>query len=168
MPLSVTNGGIGKNPAISRVNRFSPEKESKAIISSMRSIVAHKDTSVLIDNSRSVVDDLWNPSVPISLDPCYPVTNLKANPLKKSFSAVLDQSTKELREHSYANSTYVPGEITHKSTGGFFSSPGVGSGGIIPVSGSTSSDSGKRGLFSFSDLQSVGQTSRYGRDDKRR
>jgi len=170
MSLSVSNGGIGKSPAISRLNRFSPKKESKMISENMRSYIQPKKTRSLSLSSdiRVGSEKLWNPSASPSLSPYYPATKLNVTSFKTSVSNMVLQPMKEFGGRSNANSTFISGQIANQPAGRFFSGSGIGSGGSIPVSRTASDDPGQRGLFSVSDLQSSGQTPGYGRDDQRR
>ena len=91
MSLSVKNGGIGKSPAISRVTRLSPKETSKAITKDMLRSVKQKETraktgkgSIIRPGAASLSSgekDLWNPLVPAALNPCYPKSDIRIDPL---------------------------------------------------------------------------------------
>ncbi len=122
MSLSVKNGGIGKSPAISRLNRFSPKKESKMISGNMRQYIQPRETSALsISNEiRAESNALWNTTAPLALKPCYPVTKVNMSSFKVCVSNMVLQPTKELGEHLNANSNAISGKIAHMSARRFF------------------------------------------------
>jgi len=85
MSLSVGNGGIGQSPAISRINRLSPEKESDAIAYKMRQVVQPVETRAksIGNENRLGLEKLWTPSIPAGIKPFYPDVRLNIQPLSK-------------------------------------------------------------------------------------
>ncbi|MDR0469907.1 MAG: hypothetical protein LBH09_08040 [Peptococcaceae bacterium] len=83
MSLSVKNGGIGKSPAISRISRLAPEKESKAIAHSMRQVVQPVETRPLSigGGARLEMEQIWNSLAPVALNPHYPTEKLNVHSL---------------------------------------------------------------------------------------
>ena len=98
MSLSVKNGGIGKSPAISRINRLSVEGASKAIAKDMQRNVQAKDMQRNVqakDMQRNVqakgtcagndereissydASDMWDSTPSAAFVPCYPKTSIK-------------------------------------------------------------------------------------------
>ena len=94
MSLSSGNRGIGVSPAISRINRFSPEKESKMISDQMRRAITLKETtaSTPSEQAKAGSDDLWNPSVNVMLDPFYPAVTIKVDSTVARISDMITQS----------------------------------------------------------------------------
>ena len=90
MSLSVRNGGIGKSPAISRISRLSPQKESEAITKKMHQSVQQKETRANIGEGASGLStaNIWIPSVPAAINPCYPSTEVNLMSLNACVSAI--------------------------------------------------------------------------------
>ena len=86
MSLSVSNGGIGQSPAISRINRLAPEHESRNIIQKMRRAAHLVETRAGFSGQRTERRRLWNPSVPIGQTPHYPPAELSIHSLAQRIS----------------------------------------------------------------------------------
>jgi hypothetical protein len=127
MSLSVKNGGIGKSPAISRINRLSPEKESKEIAKNMRRAVQPMQAHTMaLTSETGISGHLWDPSVSPSLNPCYPAVSLKADQFKSCASAMIETPLEELRGRIDANKQAILRQAANKPKGRF--SPALASG----------------------------------------
>ena len=95
MSISVGNGGIGQNPAISRINHLSPEKELKAITYKMRQIVQPVETRTLTTDERTQMgsNDLWKHAIPASQNPYYPPVKLNIRLLTGLVSTIVNKKT---------------------------------------------------------------------------
>ena len=97
MSISSGNRGIGKSPAISKINRFSPEIESTMISERMRRAVLPKEPHTISppDKSRDGSDNLWNHSVPLAMNPFYPTIKMKVNAPAARVLSMFKQTTNE-------------------------------------------------------------------------
>ena len=87
MSLSVSNGGIGSSPAISRIQRLTTEIESGNIAINMRRVVQIVETRAGNTSNKR----LWNPFIPASLNPVYPVAESDIGSLtQRIFERVAD------------------------------------------------------------------------------
>ena len=92
MSLSVKNGGIGKSPAISRINRLSPEKETRAITEKMRRVIDVTETRALPAQNKIKQEpyNVWRPAASVGLHSYYPTIKRKANALSRHMTALVN------------------------------------------------------------------------------
>jgi len=69
MSLVAGNGGVGQSPAISRINRLTPEWKSRENILKMRRVAELVETRACDDVKRAVQKRLWSLSAPIGINP---------------------------------------------------------------------------------------------------